>query len=175
MMTAPAVLEPSIVTAAAETASAEEISVSQRTELTVQTCPAPAVIDRITALLSAHAIRLLAASPLCDNRLTTVMLVVDDGATARALLQEEGFRCVSETVLLIEAPRQIGLFARLGHQLWQEGIGICHSYVFYSERQRVCAVFKTTDDDRALAVLAGQRPAVSGRPPVGQPVCSAAA
>lgn len=64
--------------------------------------------------------------------------------------------CETETVLVVEAPLRPAFIARLGAVLRGVGIGIQYSYISLRGQSRVTAVFKTTDETRALNTLADQ-------------------
>jgi hypothetical protein len=56
-------------------------------------------------------------------------------------------------VVVVGATDQVGGAALLGARLGHAGIDILYSYASSSGSAEFCAVFKTTDDPRAVAVL----------------------
>jgi len=129
------------------------VLVSHQGELIVRTAGKAAEMNRIRAALEAGGVKVLAASPHDGSGTGRAMLVVSDVARARTALEAAGVSCTTESVLLIEGQRQLGVLALLGQLLWSRGIGICHSYVSEEGRDNMAAVFKTTDNDRAFELL----------------------
>lgn len=132
---------------------APAVSVTMQIELAVRLPAAPDSRERVRATLTHHGIAILAASPYMEGQSRRWMLVVDDALRATVILHEAGIPCDSETVVFIESPAHSNAAMRLGTTLMGHGIGILHSYVTPADNDRLAAVFRTTDDRRALELL----------------------
>lgn len=131
------------------------ITVSRQMELILPPASVPGWADRIRARLREAGIELLAASPYAEGQSRQWLVVVDDALGAIAILHEFGLACDTDSVLVVEASIAPAQVALIGAALQGEGIGIRYAYVSPNGRGRVRAVFKTTDEDRALEVLTG--------------------
>ena len=76
-----------------------------------------------------------------------------DADRLQTVLQSAGFESRATPIVLALARDAVGLPVRLGSALVRAGIGILFSYASRTEDERLCMVFKTTDDQRAIRVL----------------------
>ena len=128
-------------------------SVTRQIEITVRMANEPAALGRLMAVAGTCGVEILAAGSYWDRTGALMMLVTDDARRTTRALAAAGFECKSNPILLVEAPDEPGLAARLGATLSAAGIGVVFSYAFRSERNLSYVVFKTTDDERALQLL----------------------
>lgn len=131
-----------------------EAFISQEIELMLHPPHGAGTISYIRGLLTGHSIEILASSPYAEGRSQQWLVVVHDGERAAAVLREAGMECVTESVLLIEAPLRSSACAILGTTLMGQGIGIQYTYSTAGD-SRMTTVFKTTDGCRAFNLLAG--------------------
>lgn len=123
--------------------------ITRQTEVIVRLDQNSAPLPTVLASLRATGAQVLAYN-LCANRWgSALMFVTDDKAKACAALQASGLNYKTDTVLLVECEQHQALVAQLGSRLLRAGIGVLYSY-FSTDNGRLCAVFKTTDDERAL-------------------------
>jgi len=112
------------------------------------------LLQPVLSALSAHGVRLLAHS-LCANRWgRSLMFVADDSPRACLALRNAGLEYRTDSIVFIETDRCPALIPQLGRLVLREGVGVLYSYVSWTEGENLFAVFKTTDDERALRALA---------------------
>ena len=129
------------------------LRISRQTEVIVHIDQNADALRSVISAIGTHGVRLLAHS-LCSNRWGSALLfVADDSSKACEALEHAGLRYKTDSVLCVEADRRPALAAQLGMQLMHQGIGVLYSYVSWTDAENLFAVFKTTDDERALAAL----------------------
>ncbi|MCG3147748.1 MAG: hypothetical protein PCFJNLEI_01189 [Verrucomicrobiae bacterium] len=84
----------------------------------------------------------------------TLLLVTNDRLHTELILRRLGCRYDVDRVVLGRLPRQIGSAALLGMRLSAAGIRILYSYVSPGEANAAFVVFKTNDNQRAVAACA---------------------
>ena len=126
---------------------------SRQIEITVRTASQPAILGRLMATSVSCGSEVLAACSYWDGAATVVRLVTQDAQRTANALRAAGFECKSNPIVLVEIPDKPGLTAAIGARLTGAGIRILYSYSLQSEGGRTRAVFKTTDDDRAIYML----------------------
>lgn len=84
----------------------------------------------------------------------TLLLVTNDRLHTELILRRLGCRYDIDQVVLGRLPRQVGSAALLGMRLSAAGIRILYSYVSLGEANAGFAVFKTNDNQRAVATCA---------------------
>lgn len=129
------------------------MSVSRRTELTVQAASDPASLSRVIGVASSCGADVLAARSYWNGYGTVVMLVTEDEMRTARALAAAGFKCQSNPVVLIQGPTKPGLAALLGTKLKAAGIDVVYSYSFGSDGNQTCTVFRTSNDERAAYLL----------------------
>lgn len=122
-------------------------------ELAVRVGNTPGTLGQVLAAVAARHVNVLAYCTYSDRDELVVLLVTDDAFTAKDALQAAGFSCKANSVVLVGANDEVGAAARIGAHLGWAGIEILYSYASSSGRDQFCAVFKTTDDERAIMTL----------------------
>jgi len=126
---------------------------TKQIEITVPAANGPAALGHLMAVVTSCGTEVLAACSYWGRDGAVVMLVTEKALRARHALEAAGFRCQSTPIVLVETPDKPGLAARLGRKLLSSGIDILYSYTFRSQRGQSYAVFRTSDDDRAIYTL----------------------
>ncbi|HUI06081.1 MAG TPA: hypothetical protein VL486_03665 [Verrucomicrobiae bacterium] len=126
---------------------------TKQIEMMVRVPNGPAALGRLIAVVSSCGTEVLAACSYWDQAGPVVMLVTENPRRATCTLEDAGFKCKSNEVVLVETPDKPGLAALLGQRLAAAGVNILYSYAFRSERHQSYVVFKTSDDDRALYII----------------------
>jgi len=129
------------------------VTVSRQVELTVQIRRGPVALGHLIAALNSCGAHVLVAHSHETPTGTTVRLVTDNAPRTTHALEGMDLRPTAEPVVLMELPDQPGLIARLGAKLTAAGIQVLYSYSFHSERWLLYAVFRTSDDHRAVYLL----------------------
>jgi hypothetical protein len=131
------------------------ISTTARREIEI----AVAVDDEFTGpmdvleVMDAQAIRVLVHHVYRTRNGAVVLLVADQPERAKVALDSAGYRWKINPVVMVRAADRSGAAARLGVRLFEAGVDILYSYTSSADGNKVCAVFKTTDDNRALRAL----------------------
>ena len=125
-------------------------------ELAVRIGDAPGSLGKALATVASHGVNVLAYCSYSDWNDSVVLLVTDNPVNAKQALQEIGFQVTANSVVIVGATDQVGAAAKLGASLGSDGIDILYSYASSSGAKDFFAVFKTSDDDRALRVLEAQ-------------------
>jgi hypothetical protein len=128
-------------------------TVKRQVEITVNLSNEPALMGRLMATAGSCGAEVLAACSYYSYDGAVVMLVTDDAARTFRALEEAGFRCKRDSVLLVEIPDEPGIAMLLGARLSAAGIRVLYSYSFRSENDQGYMVFKTIDDNRAFYLL----------------------
>ena len=110
-------------------------------------------VAEVLKTLGAAGVGVLAHCSYSDTFATTLLLVVEDDALARQVIDDLGLKSNSESVVVVEMNRRLGLAAQIGAWLTSAQIHIVYSYVNWRRDEGMFAVFKTTDDHQALQVL----------------------
>ena len=85
----------------------------------------------------------------------TILLVADDALAAKAAVTDAGLNCSAHSVVLVSAKDCAGTTpAALLNHLCNARIDIWYAYVVAMKPAKLCAIYKTVDDRRALQVLA---------------------
>jgi len=107
------------------------------------------------ALLGWHAdVEVLAMRSYCDRDGVVLLVVTSNPTKAAHVLESVGFRCKANPVLLVGPLGRSGLAAPIGLELARAGIEVLYSYSSRKSRDEYFLVFKTTEDVRAMRVLA---------------------
>ena len=122
-------------------------------ELTVRLGSEPGALGRVLSVLANHSINILAYCAYTEHRESILLLVSDNPLPAKAALTTAGYSCRANSVVLVGAPDHIGSAATVGARLGLAGVNILYSYASSAIADRFYAVFKTNDDQRALAIL----------------------
>jgi hypothetical protein len=122
-------------------------------ELAVRFGNQPGALARVLEVIAKEGINLLAYCSYSERDQSVMLLVTDDPYRAKAALQEAGFECKANAVVLVSDTDRVGAAAQLGARLGGAGISILYSYASSAGRGDFCAVFKTMDDAAAIRVL----------------------
>jgi hypothetical protein len=122
-------------------------------ELAVRVGNKPAALGAVLAAVANHNVNVLAYCTYSDGNDLIVLLIIDDALAAKEALQAAGFSCKANSVVLVGASDEVGAAARIGMHLGMAGIEILYSYASSGGGDHFVAVFKTTDDERAIQTL----------------------
>jgi hypothetical protein len=122
-------------------------------ELAVRLGNEPGALGRVLSVVAVEKVNVLAYCSYCDRLETVVLLVTDNALVAKRALESAGFSCRANSVVVVGASDQVGGAALLGARLGYAGIDILYSYASSAGTSQFYAVFKTSDDGRAIAVL----------------------
>jgi len=124
-------------------------------ELAVRVGNKPEALGEVLASVAARQVNILAYCTYSDCDELVILLVTDNAFLAKDALQAAGFSCKANSVVLVGATGEVGAAARIGAHLGMAGVEILYSYASSSGGGHFCAVFKTSDDERAIATLEG--------------------
>lgn len=122
-------------------------------EVVVRLNNTPTSVAEVMVIASAPSVEILASCFYWEHDGTVLRLVTEDPQRTGRALASAGFLCQTDSILLFGPYNQPGAAAQARACLAEADIGVAYSYVSWSERTGAFAVFKTTDDDRALRVL----------------------
>ena len=122
-------------------------------ELSVRIGNRPRELAGLLSAISAEQINILAYCAYSDRDEGVVLLVTEDTLRTQQAIEQAGYLCKTNPVLVVGAPDRVGAVAALGTRLGAAGVNILCSYASADGRGRFCAVFKTNDDDLALQIL----------------------
>jgi len=125
----------------------------KQTEIVVHLKNEPASIGEVTVAATTPNVEILASCFYWHRNGAVVRLVSEDPARTAQALARAGFQFQTDSVLLIGLQEMPGIAARTGLLLATAGIAVSYSYVSWTDRHKAFAVFKTTDDNRALRLL----------------------
>lgn len=127
--------------------------VRKEVELAIRLGNEPGALGRVLSTVAARDINVLAYCSYTDRDDSVVLLVTDDAFEAKRALATAGFTCRANSVVVVGATDQVGGAALLGARLGFAGIDILYSYASSSGSSQFVAVFKTSNDQRAIFVL----------------------
>lgn len=122
-------------------------------ELSVRIGDVPGGLGKVLAIIARRHVNVLAYCSYTDHRDAVVLLVTENPVEAKLALEEAGFQCKANSVVLVGATDQVGAAAKLGASLGDAGVNILYSYASSSGTDQFFAVFKTADDELAMRVL----------------------
>jgi hypothetical protein len=126
-------------------------------ELAVHLSDQPGGLSKVLSIVAAEGVNVLAYCSYCDRNDTVILLVADNPVKAKLALHAAGYNCRANSVVLVGAAERVGAAAHLGAQLARVGVEILYSYASSSGAEEFFAVFKTTDDDRAVRALSSSQ------------------
>jgi hypothetical protein len=121
-------------------------------ELTVRLGNKVDALGRVLAAVAQQNINVVAYCCYFDRDEGVLLLVTDFPERAKRAIEMAGFDCRANTVVVVGATDQVGGAALLGARLGFAGVEILYSYAS-SGSNEFHAVFKTTNDERAISVL----------------------
>lgn len=122
-------------------------------ELAVRTSNQPGTMGRVMAAVSGAGVNVLAYCTYSDRDEFVILLVPEDPRQAKLCLEQAGFDCRANPVVVVGATDRVGAAAQLGSHLGHAGIDILYSYASAAGHGQFIAVFKTTNDELAINVL----------------------
>ena len=122
-------------------------------ELAVRIGKSGGGLSHVLATVAAAGVNVLAYCAYSDWTGSVVLLVTQNAGAALRALTAAGFDCKANSVVLVGAPDRVGAAAQLGARLGAAGVEILYSYASSTGGDQFFAVFKTSDDDRAIQVL----------------------
>lgn len=122
-------------------------------EIAVRVNNSPAIVQEVLSILAARSLKVLAYCTYTERDDLVILLVTDDALLAKDALQNAGFACKANSVVLVGAAHELGSTALIGAHLGVSGVEILYSYSSWLGGDQSIAVFKTTDDERAIQAL----------------------
>jgi hypothetical protein len=122
-------------------------------ELAVRVGNRADALGRVLGTIAANGVNVLAYCTYSENDDLVILVVTDNALIARDALRRDGFSCKANSVVLVGASDEVGSAARIGAHLGMAGVEILYSYASSSGGNHFVAVFKTTDDERAIHTL----------------------
>ena len=122
-------------------------------ELAIRLGNEPGALGRVLSTVADENVNVLAYCSYTDRNDTVVLLVTDSALKAKDSLEAAGFSCRANSVVVVGATDQVGGAALIGARLGLAGIDILYSYASSSGSREFVAVFKTSNDRRAISVL----------------------
>ena len=128
-------------------------SIHKQVEIVVHLNNEPASVGKVMVAATTPNVEIFASCFCWQRDGAVVRLVTEDARKTAQALAAAGFQYETDSVLLIGLRESPGVAAQAGLLLSAAGITVSHSYVSWTDHHEAFAVFKTTDDDRALRVL----------------------
>ena len=122
-------------------------------ELAIRLGNEPGALGKVLSTVAGERVNVLAYCSYTDRTDTVVLLVTDNALLAKRTLELAGFSCRANSVVVVGASDHVGGAALLGARLGFAGIDILYSYASSSGSNEFYAVFKTSNDQRAISVL----------------------
>jgi len=122
-------------------------------EIAVRVGNRPAALGEALAAIAARGVNVLAYCSYSDRDDLMILLITDNALKAMDSLRAAGFSCKANSVVLVGASDEVGAAARIGAHLGMAGVEILYSYASSSGSEQFVAVFKTTNDERAIQAL----------------------
>jgi hypothetical protein len=122
-------------------------------ELAVRVGDGPDALGRVLGTIAARGVNVLAYCTYSELDDLAILVVTDNALIAKDALRREGLPCKANSVVVVGASDEVGSAARLGAHLGMAGVEILYSYASSSRGNQFVAVFKTTDDERAIHTL----------------------
>jgi hypothetical protein len=138
--------------------------VTLETELAVRLRPEGLEMAHLIATVGAARVETLASCSYHEHDRAVMLLITSDPLKTTEWLRAANFPVKATDVVLVRAAYEPALAMRLGQRLRAAGIEVLCSYVSCTEGHRAYAVFKTTDNNRAVSVLRAETVAHDGVP-----------
>jgi hypothetical protein len=122
-------------------------------ELAVRMGNSTGALGKLLSILATHQVNVLAYCAYSDRDDAVVLLVPNNPLRAKLVLEEAGYQCKANSVILVGTTDHVGAAAQLGKHLGHAGVDILYSYASSAGTSQFFAVFKTVDDDLAISVL----------------------
>ena len=128
-------------------------SVLRETELTIPIENTLGAEELVLSTVTEQGANVRALCSYNDRDRTMLFLVAEDSPRAKRALEDAGFDCSANPVVVVGLENRIGAIDQLGLHLHDAGINVLHSYASYAKHDEAFAVFKTQDDARAIKIL----------------------
>jgi hypothetical protein len=122
-------------------------------EFAVRVGNKPLAAQEVLSILTARRLNILAYCTYTERDDLVILLVTDNALMAKDALQSAGLSCKANSVVVVGAPHTLGSTAIMGAHLGLSGVEILYSYTSRLRGDQSIAVFKTTDDERAIQTL----------------------
>jgi len=122
-------------------------------QLVVRSGSHPTSTAKILRAVSERGAVVLTHCTYFDGLQFKVLLVTEATIAAKHALEDAGYDCSAEPIVMVRAPDQVGAAAQLGRHLSNAGIDILYSYASVPSASEFLAVFNTSDNERAMQVL----------------------
>ena len=122
-------------------------------ELAVRVPNKPGALGEVLSVLADKQINVLAYCSYNDRDELVLLIVANNSLAAKEAISAAGFKCKANSVVLVGAADEVGAAAKLGMHLGMGGIDILYSYASSCGGGSFIAVFKTMNDEKAIAVL----------------------
>jgi hypothetical protein len=111
--------------------------------------------SEVLALLADHQLATLTRSCCADHEGLLLLLITSQTEEVQQVLEAAGYRCHTHPVVLLgPTTYRPGVAARLFAELGQQGVDIRYSYLSSIAPDRCFLIVETTNDERALEVVA---------------------
>ncbi len=117
-------------------------------------------LEEVTETLSAANINIICISLSDTGEYGMLRMIVSQPAAAVDALAASGFSAVLGDVIAVKLPHHFGALKGLSGQLSENGIDIKYMYALTSG-ENAAIVIKTSDNDKAEAVLSGEQELLS--------------
>jgi hypothetical protein len=122
-------------------------------EIGVRVRNTPAALQDVLSMLASNGLEVLAHCTYTEQDDLMILLVTNDALTTKDALQSFGLSCKANSVVVVGAPHELGSTAIIGAHLGSSGVEILYSYASWLGGGQSIAVFKTSDDERAIQAL----------------------
>jgi hypothetical protein len=122
-------------------------------EIALRVGNGPAAAQEVLSTLAGRGLTVFAYCTYTERDDLVILLVTDDALAAKDALQSAGYFCKANSVVLVGASHELGSTAVIGAHLGLSGVEILYSYASWLGGDQSIAVFKTTNDERAIQAL----------------------
>ncbi len=131
------------------------MTASHEVEIRVRIPSSEGGLADVLALLANHQLATLTRSCCADREGLLLLLITSQTEEVQQVLEAASYHCHAHPVLLLgPTTYRPGVAARLFAELGQQGVDIRHSYLSSIAPDRCFLVVETTNDERALEVVA---------------------
>jgi hypothetical protein len=127
--------------------------VSKRDEIAVRVRDEETDVTALMAVAEYPDIEVLALRSYCDQEGVVLLLVTNNTSKTSRILEEVGYQCSTNPIVLVGPLNGRGWAAQLGSELGASGICVHYSYSHRTERGQYYLAFRTEEDDRAVRTL----------------------
>ena len=111
------------------------------------------LLSEVTAFITAAKINIEAICTYSMGDEGHFMIITDNNTKAKKVIANMGAEVKTEDVIAVEVPNKIGQLQQTAKKISDAGVDI--SYIYGSPvKQKMTLIFKTTNDKKAIKVLA---------------------